>query len=155
MHFVRSSLSLWYHSLSASPGNTQNCAGRRRFYRMEILWRCDCCPSWIEKNGYILATIEQAESYRWHHQTFSRWEIHLCAGTYWTEEWAKKAPSAIWAIEIPQEGTKHSINVAVCTGIVVWDFVLKSYRWWLVVGCWLVVDGCWNVVLVDGLGTGY
>ena len=32
------------------------------------------------------------------------------------------------AIEIPQFGTKHSLNVAVCAGIVVWDLV-KAYRW--------------------------
>lgn len=28
-------------------------------------------------------------------------------------------------IEIPQFGTKHSLNVSVCAGIVVWDFVVK------------------------------
>jgi len=26
------------------------------------------------------------------------------------------------SIEVPQFGTKHSLNIAVCTGIVVWDF---------------------------------
>ena len=30
------------------------------------------------------------------------------------------------AIEIPQFGTKHSINVAVCAGVVVWEFVKKT-----------------------------
>jgi len=29
------------------------------------------------------------------------------------------------AIEIPQFGTKHSLNVAVCGGIVVWDMIRK------------------------------
>lgn len=29
------------------------------------------------------------------------------------------------AIEIPQSGTKHSINVSVCVGVVVWEFVRK------------------------------
>jgi tRNA G18 (ribose-2'-O)-methylase SpoU len=29
------------------------------------------------------------------------------------------------AIEIPQFGTKHSFNVSVTTGIVIWDFILK------------------------------
>jgi tRNA G18 (ribose-2'-O)-methylase SpoU len=29
------------------------------------------------------------------------------------------------AIEIPQFGTKHSLNIAVCTGIIVWDFFKK------------------------------
>ena len=27
------------------------------------------------------------------------------------------------AIEIPQAGTKHSINISVCVGVVVWEFV--------------------------------
>ncbi len=30
-------------------------------------------------------------------------------------------------IEIPQFGTKHSLNVAVCTGIVLWE-ILKAYK---------------------------
>ena len=30
------------------------------------------------------------------------------------------------ALEIPQFGTKHSLNVAVATGIVVWEFVRKG-----------------------------
>ena len=28
-------------------------------------------------------------------------------------------------IEIPQEGTKHSLNISVSTGIVLWDLVSK------------------------------
>jgi tRNA G18 (ribose-2'-O)-methylase SpoU len=27
------------------------------------------------------------------------------------------------AIEVPQLGTKHSLNVSVCTGVVVWELV--------------------------------
>jgi len=30
-----------------------------------------------------------------------------------------------FAIEIPQSGTKHSLNISVCAGIVVWDFFNK------------------------------
>lgn len=29
-------------------------------------------------------------------------------------------------VEIPQWGTKHSLNVSVCTGIVLWDYLLKT-----------------------------
>jgi tRNA G18 (ribose-2'-O)-methylase SpoU len=31
-------------------------------------------------------------------------------------------------LEIPQFGTKHSLNIAVTTGIVCWDFLQKGYR---------------------------
>jgi tRNA G18 (ribose-2'-O)-methylase SpoU len=30
------------------------------------------------------------------------------------------------AIEIPQDGTKHSLNISVCAGIIVWDYVSKT-----------------------------
>jgi tRNA G18 (ribose-2'-O)-methylase SpoU len=29
-------------------------------------------------------------------------------------------------VEIPQWGTKHSLNVSVCTGIILWDYLLKT-----------------------------
>jgi tRNA G18 (ribose-2'-O)-methylase SpoU len=30
-------------------------------------------------------------------------------------------------LEIPQFGTKHSMNVSVTTGMIIWDFMVKSY----------------------------
>jgi tRNA G18 (ribose-2'-O)-methylase SpoU len=30
------------------------------------------------------------------------------------------------AIEIPQQGSKHSLNISVCAGVVVWDYVVKT-----------------------------
>lgn len=32
------------------------------------------------------------------------------------------------ALEVPQEGTKHSLNVAVCAGVVTWDLFMKMRR---------------------------
>lgn len=34
-------------------------------------------------------------------------------------------PLADVALEIPQFGTKHSLNVSVCVGVVIWDFLSK------------------------------
>jgi tRNA G18 (ribose-2'-O)-methylase SpoU len=34
-------------------------------------------------------------------------------------------PLADGALEIPQSGTKHSLNVSVCLGIVVWEIFRK------------------------------
>ena len=36
-------------------------------------------------------------------------------------------PYCVGAIELPQEGTKHSINVSVCAGIVMWE-AFKTLR---------------------------
>jgi 23S rRNA (guanosine2251-2'-O)-methyltransferase len=30
-----------------------------------------------------------------------------------------------YTIEIPQFGTKHSLNVSVCAGVIMWDFYRK------------------------------
>jgi len=30
------------------------------------------------------------------------------------------------ALEIPQFGTKHSLNISVATGLVIWDFFIKT-----------------------------
>ena len=38
---------------------------------------------------------------------------------YWIE-------AASGSLEIPQFGTKHSLNVSVTMGVVAWDFVSKS-----------------------------
>ena len=35
-------------------------------------------------------------------------------------------PYGDFSIEIPQFGTKHSLNIAVSFGIVIWDFFVKS-----------------------------
>ena len=35
-------------------------------------------------------------------------------------------PYGDFSIEIPQFGTKHSLNIAVAFGIVIWDFFVKS-----------------------------
>ena len=29
------------------------------------------------------------------------------------------------AVEVPQTGTKHSLNIAVCAGVVIWQFFMK------------------------------
>lgn len=33
-----------------------------------------------------------------------------------------------FTVEIPQEGTKHSLNISVCAGIVIWHFYLQSVK---------------------------
>ncbi len=36
--------------------------------------------------------------------------------------------SADWVVEVPQFGTKHSLNIAVTAGIVCWDFLQKTTK---------------------------
>lgn len=80
----------------------------------------------IEKNFQIIA-IEQAEggialnqfsiAYKKYALIFGH-EIHGVG-----EDVMEKVEAAI---EIPQSGTKHSLNISVCTGVVLWEF----FRQW-------------------------
>ena len=38
-------------------------------------------------------------------------------------------PETEGSIEIPQFGTKHSLNISVCTGIVLWEFFKGTVDW--------------------------
>ena len=82
----------------------------------------------LKAEGYIVLAIEQTTEKTWLHDFFPEKEkryafvlgnevegvdnevLELCDG----------------ALEIPQFGTKHSLNVAVAAGIVAWEFVRGS-----------------------------
>lgn len=92
---------------------------------------CDAISN-LKENGYYVYAIEQVEN------SLPLEEITLQKG----EKYAvvlgnevKGVQQAVIdmcdaAIEIPQYGTKHSLNVSVTTGIVIWDFFkeLKKLR---------------------------
>lgn len=82
----------------------------------------------LKSEGYFLLSLEQAEN-------------SLKLGSY-TFDYTKKTAIVLGhevrgvqqqvvdfcddVLEIPQFGTKHSINISVCTGIVVWEYA-RSY----------------------------
>ena len=81
----------------------------------------------LRKSGYKIAAVEQAD------QSISladfqpgkdKWALifgNEVAGV--KEEFVQSADEVI---EIPQFGTKHSLNIAVSIGIVVWDLLVKK-----------------------------
>lgn len=78
--------------------------------------------------GYQILVVEQTtasqplHAWRW----ASRRPICLVFGNEIQGVTEAALPLADAAIEIPQQGTKHSLNVAVCVGIVCWEV----YRAW-------------------------
>jgi 23S rRNA (guanosine2251-2'-O)-methyltransferase len=81
----------------------------------------------LKLSDYTLCTIEQTE------QTVFLQNIH----ELWNERFALVFGNEVngvkqevvdlsdYVIEIPQFGTKHSLNVSVCAGIVLWEFCKK------------------------------
>ena len=89
-------------------------------YRKDILSVCEE----LKANGYSLCTIEQTEK-----TTFLQ-NIHQLPEEKFTLVFGNEVNGvnqeivdiSDYVIEIPQFGTKHSLNVSVCAGIVLWEF---------------------------------
>ncbi|MEN9958163.1 MAG: rRNA ((2251)-2-O)-methyltransferase [Bacteroidota bacterium] len=88
----------------------------------------EACHGALKALGYTVYCIEQVD------QSISLHDFKPVAGNkyafvfgnevfgvndYWIE-------AASGSLEIPQFGTKHSLNVSVTMGVVAWDFVSKS-----------------------------
>lgn len=82
----------------------------------------------LRAEGYTIVAVEQAEDSIMLHQ-FSPEAQKKYAFVFGNEvngvdeEVMKKIDACV---EIPQYGTKHSLNVSVAIGIILWDFILKS-----------------------------
>ncbi|MFC0181342.1 SpoU rRNA Methylase family protein [Pseudarcicella hirudinis] len=84
----------------------------------------------LQKEGYIIMAVEQVENSMFLNEFEPESEAKY-AFVFGNEvfgvndEVVKKADICL---EIPQFGTKHSLNIAVSLGIVSWDFVAKKLK---------------------------
>jgi len=84
----------------------------------------------LQKNGYVVYAVEQAE------KSISLEQVKLQADKKYAVVLGHEVHGVQQAvvdacdgcIEIPQFGTKHSLNVSVAAGIVIWDFFLQLSR---------------------------
>lgn len=81
----------------------------------------------LKKDGYQVVIVEQTtESIPLQKMTFSPGQKYaLVFGNEVNGISDEVIPLADVALEIPQSGSKHSLNVSVCLGIVVWNFFQK------------------------------
>ena len=81
----------------------------------------------FKKNGYTITSIEQTDS----SVSLLDWDIKpnqklaLVMGNEVDGVSDEALALSDVAIEIPQYGTKHSLNVSVCTGVVLWEVSRK------------------------------
>jgi len=89
-------------------------------YHSDILSVCET----LKNEGYALCTIEQTE------QTTFLQNVHQLPEQKFALVFGNEVNGvnqnivdiSDYVIEIPQFGTKHSLNVSVCAGIVLWEF---------------------------------
>ena len=85
------------------------------------------CINILAKKGYRIISIEQADNatYLNNFSTEKSQKIALVFGNEVNGVMEEIIQQSDDVIEIPQFGTKHSVNVSVSVGIVLWDLYLK------------------------------
>ncbi len=95
-------------------------------YVEDILALCET----LRKTGWKIVAVEQAdksvslESFIPHPD--EKLAIVFGNEVFGVNEEVVKASDSV--LEIPQFGTKHSLNISVSAGIILWDYVLKTGR---------------------------
>lgn len=81
----------------------------------------------LKDNGYLVYAIEQAESAIMlnNFMPARKQKIAIIFGNEVKGVQQEVIDASTDVIEIPQVGTKHSLNIAVSVGIVMWDLYLK------------------------------
>lgn len=84
----------------------------------------------LRKQGFLILGVEQAEGsvmlHRFEVEEARKYAIVLGNEVDGVSEDAMELLDG--CIELPQFGTKHSLNVAVCAGIVTWTFAKKWFE---------------------------
>ena len=82
----------------------------------------------LKKNGYYMIAVEQTEgSTKLNSCTLPKKPIAIIMGHEINGVSQDVINICDEAIEIPQFGTKHSLNISIATGIVVWELWRKLY----------------------------
>ena len=81
----------------------------------------------LKKQAIAIATIEQTEKtiFLQNIDQLPRQKIALIFGNEVDGVNQLAIDQSDYVIEIPQFGTKHSLNVSVCAGVVLWEFAKK------------------------------
>ncbi|WP_341906344.1 RNA methyltransferase [Fluviicola taffensis] len=92
-------------------------------YRQDI----DTLVSELKQEGIAVCSIEQAEKTVLLHEisNLNDSKFALVFGNEVDGVDQSVIDASDYIIEIPQFGTKHSLNVSVCAGIVLWEFAKK------------------------------
>ncbi len=81
----------------------------------------------LKQQGYMIAAVEQAEGSVALQDFKMPEKVALIFGNEVAGVSEAAMAMADASIEIPQLGTKHSLNIAVCVGIVVWE-LFKRFK---------------------------
>ncbi len=121
---------IWLTGITGTPPHREiekTALGATRSVDWEYAESTAALLTGLKKNGYTIVLIEQTTRSR-PLNTFepvNGKKYCLVFGNEVNGVSEEALPLADAAIEIPQFGTKHSLNISVCLGIVAWEFFKK------------------------------
>jgi tRNA G18 (ribose-2'-O)-methylase SpoU len=117
--------------ISATPPNreiTKTAIGATESVVWEYIENVSDAVSNLKNEGYTIAGIEQTDaSVLLTDYTFNTEKIAVVFGNEVDGVSDEVINGLDVCIEIPQFGTKHSLNVSVCAGIVLWELAKKYH----------------------------
>ena len=117
--------------ISATPPNreiTKTAIGATESVVWEYIENVSDAVSCLKNDGYTIAGIEQTDaSVLLTDYTFNTEKIAVVFGNEVDGVSDEVINKLDVCLEIPQFGTKHSLNVSVCAGIVLWELAKKYH----------------------------
>jgi tRNA G18 (ribose-2'-O)-methylase SpoU len=118
---------IWVTGFSARPPHKdifKTALGASETVPWEYIENAADCVAQLRHQGYTICAVEQAEGAV--PLQDMQWDAEKYAVVFGNEvNGVSEAvmEAADMAVEVPQWGTKHSLNVSVCAGVVLWDLV--------------------------------
>jgi 23S rRNA (guanosine2251-2'-O)-methyltransferase len=117
--------------ISATPPNreiTKTAIGSTESVAWEYMENISDAVALLKKEGYIVAGIEQTDaSIMLTDYEINAGKIAVVLGNEVDGVSEEVINELDVCLEIPQFGTKHSLNVSVCAGIVLWELAKKYH----------------------------
>ncbi len=118
--------------ITATPPNVEihkTALGAEETVAWKYFQNTEDAIEWLRQEGYTIMAVEQCEGSTMLNNFVpdNTKKYAIVMGNEVKGVQQHIVDMADGCLEIPQFGTKHSMNVSVTTGMIIWHFMLKSY----------------------------
>ena len=118
--------------ITATPPNMEihkTALGAEETVEWKYFEKTEDAIDWLRKEGYTIMAVEQCEGSTMLNNFIPdrNKKYAVVMGNEVKGVQQSVVDMCDGCLEIPQFGTKHSMNVSVTAGMIIWDFMVKSY----------------------------
>ena len=118
--------------ITATPPNVEihkTALGAEETVEWKYFEKTEDAIDWLRKEGYTIMAVEQCEGSTMLNKFIPdrNKKYAVVMGNEVKGVQQSVVDMCDGCLEIPQFGTKHSMNVSVTAGMIIWDFMVKSY----------------------------